>query len=105
MVESTTFGVGLLAGLVLGVFMTGLWLSTRLRSQFQVQLFGTAERAQRAETLAEELRRQKAEDHTDLDRLRRELTDLSRARAVAETQAAEAAKHVEEQKALLTQAR
>lgn len=105
MVESTTFGFGLLAGLVLGAIVTGLWLSTRLRSQYQCQLFGAAERAQRAETLAEELRRQKEDDHRELDRLRRELTDLSGARAVAETQAAEAAKHVEEQKALLTQAR
>src|SRR5262249_58759151 len=59
----------------------------------------------RAETLAEELRRQAEADDTELDRLRRELTDLSRARAVAETQVAEAAKHVEEQKTLLAQAR
>jgi DNA recombination protein RmuC len=105
MVESTTFGVGLLAGLVLGTFVTGLWLSTRLRSQFHAQLFGAAERAQRAETLAEELRRQAEADQIELDRLRRELTELSRARAIAETQAAESAKHVEEQKALLAHAR
>jgi DNA recombination protein RmuC len=105
MVESATFVFGLLAGMVLGAFVTGLWLSTRLRSQSQAQLFAAAERAQRAETLAEELRRQAEADDTELDRLRRELTDLSRARAVAETQVAEAAKHVEEQKALLTQAR
>jgi DNA recombination protein RmuC len=98
-------GFGLLAGLILGALAAGLWLSTRLRSQFHVQLFGAAERAQRAEALAEELRRQEEADHLELDRLRRELTDISRARAVAETQAAEAAKHVEEQKALLAQAR
>jgi DNA recombination protein RmuC len=105
MVESTAFGVGLLAGLVFGALTVGFWLSTRLRSQFHAQLFGAAERAQRAETLAEELRRQETADHTELDRLRRELTDSSRARAIAETQAAEAAKHAEEQKALLAQAR
>ncbi|HEU5201404.1 MAG TPA: DNA recombination protein RmuC [Nitrospira sp.] len=98
-------GFGLLAGLILGALAAGLWLTTRLRSQFHVQLFGAAERAQRAEALAEELRRQEEADHLELDRLRRELTDISRARAVAETQAAEAAKHVEEQKALLAQAR
>ncbi|HEX8750375.1 MAG TPA: DNA recombination protein RmuC, partial [Nitrospira sp.] len=69
MVESTTFGFGLLAGLVLGAIVTGLWLSTRLRSQYQCQLLGAAERAQRAETLAEELRRQKEDDHRELDRL------------------------------------
>jgi DNA recombination protein RmuC len=105
MVESMAFGFGLLAGLVLGSFIAGLWLSTRLRSQFHVQLLGAAERTQRAETLAEELRRQAEADRTELDRLRRELTELFRARAVAETQAAEAAKRAEEQKALLTQAR
>ena len=105
MVESTAFGVGLLAGLVFGALTVGFWVSTRLRSQCHTQLFGAAERAQRAETLAEELRRQETADHTELDRLRRELTDSSRARAVAETQAAEAAKHAEEQKALLAQAR
>ncbi len=105
MVESMALGFGLLAGLILGALAAGLWLSTRLRSQFHVQLFGAAERAQRAEALAEELRRQEEADHLELDRLRRELTDISRARAVAETQAAEAAKHVEEQKALLAQAR
>lgn len=105
MVESMALGFGLLAGLILGALAAGLWLSTRLRSQFHVQLFGAAERAQRAEALAEELRRQEEADHLELDRLRRELTDISRARAVAETQAAETAKHVEEQKALLAQAR
>lgn len=105
MVESMALGFGLLAGLILGALAAGLWLSTRLRSQFHVQLFGAAERAQRAQALAEELRRQEEADHLELDRLRRELTDISRARAVAETQAAEAAKHVEEQKALLAQAR
>ena len=105
MVESMALGFGLLAGLILGALTAGLWLTTRLRSQFHVQLFEAAERTQRAEALAEELRRQEEADHLELDRLRRELTDISRARAVAETQAAEAAKHVEEQKALLAQAR
>ncbi len=105
MVESMALGFGLLAGLILGALAAGLWLTTRLRSQFHVQLFGAAERTQRAEALAEELRRQEEADHLELERLRRELTDISRARAVAETQAAEAAKHVEEQKALLAQAR
>src|SRR5262249_61918610 len=97
--------VVLLVGMVLRAVVACLRLSTRLRSQSQAQLCAAAERSQRAETLAEELRRQAEADDTELDRLRRELTDLSRARAVAETQVAEAAKHVEEQKTLLTQAR
>ena len=73
MVESMALGFGLLAGLILGALAAGLWLATRLRSQFHVQLFGAAERAQRAEALAEELRRQEEADHLELDRLRREL--------------------------------
>src|SRR5262249_58525689 len=97
--------VVLLVGMVLRAVVACLRLSTRLRSQSQAQLFAAAERAQRAETLAEALRRQAEADDTELDRLRRALTDLSRARAIAETQVAEAATHVEYQKALLTQPR
>src|SRR5687768_11042210 len=99
MVENYAFGMGLLAGLILGALAIGLWLSTRLRTRFQIQLFNAAERAQRAETLAEELRRCLDADHETLDRVRRELTETCRARAIAETQAAETVKHVEEQKA------
>lgn len=105
MVESTAFSFGLLAGAVLGALVVGLWLSVRLRSQFQDQLFNAAERAQRAETLAEELRRNIDDNRTELDRARHELTEMSRARAIAETQAVETAKRAEEQKDLLTQAR
>lgn len=105
MVESTAFGLGLLAGLVLGALIVGFWLSARIRSQFHIQLFKAAERAQRAETLAEELRRQGENARTELDRSRHELAEMSRARAIAETQSVETAKHAEEQKALLAQAR
>ena len=105
MVESTALIVGLLAGLLLGAFGAGLWWSARLRAQFQAHVVAAAERAQRAETLAEELRRSGMEDQAELDGLRGDLAEAMRARAVAETQAAEAVKHVEEQKLLLTQAR
>ena len=105
MIESTAFGWGLIAGILLGALVAGLWLSIRLRTKFQTQLFTAAERAQRAETLADELRRQGEGDRAELDRVRREVSELARARAIAETQAAETSKHAEEQKALLTQAR
>ena len=105
MIESAAFGWGLIAGVVLGAFVAGFWLSARLRTQFHAQLFSTAERAQRAETLAEELRRQGESDRADLERMRREVSEQARARAIAETQAIETSKHAEEQKAVLAQAR
>ncbi|WP_455370396.1 DNA recombination protein RmuC [Petrachloros mirabilis] len=105
MIEGTALGIGILTGLALGAFAAGFWFSTRLRAQFHDQLFTAAERAQRAETLADELRRHSEAYQEELARVRKELADVSRARAVAETQAAETAKNVEEQKALLSQAR
>ena len=105
MIESTAFGLGLLVGVALGALLISFWLSARIRSQFHAQLFQAAERAQRAETLAEELRRQEENTRTELDRSRHEMAEMSRARAIAETQAVETAKHAEEQKALLSQAR
>src|SRR4026208_1731488 len=105
MVESPACIRGLVAGLVLVALAIGLWWSTRLRSQFEAQVLGAAERAQRAETLADEPRRSLVADRADLDRLRSDLAEAMRARAVAETQAAETVKHVEEQKVLLAQAR
>src|SRR5574342_476668 len=105
MIESAAFGWGLIAGVVLGALVAGFWLSARLRTQFHAQLFSAAERAQRAETLAEELRRQGDGDRADLERMRRELSEQARARAIAETQAIETSKHADEQKAILAQAR
>ena len=49
MVESPAFILGLFAGLVLLALAIGLWWSTRLRSQFEAQVLGAAERAQRAD--------------------------------------------------------
>ena len=70
MVESPAFILGLFAGLVLVALAIGLWWSTRRRSQFEAQVLGAAERAQRAETLADELRRSLVADRAELDRLR-----------------------------------
>ena len=105
MVESTASIVGLLISFVLGALAAGFWWSARLRAQFQLQVVAAVERAQHAETLAEELRRSAVTDRAELDRLRGDLAEAMRARAVAETQAAETVKHVEEQKVVLAQAR
>lgn len=105
MIESTAFSLGLLAGIALGAVVIGVAISARLRSGFQTQLSSMAERAQRAETLSEELRRQFENEQQAHARLRQDFQETSRSCAVAETRAAEAVKHTEEQRALLSQAR
>jgi DNA recombination protein RmuC len=105
MIESTAFVLGLLGGVMLGTMLAGLWWSARLRTRFEDQIASAVERAHRAETLAEELRRCAVADRAEVDQLRGDLADAARARAVAETQAAETVKRLEEQKLLLAQAR
>lgn len=105
MIEITAFSLGLLAGTVLGAVVVGLSVSVRLRSVFHSQLTSAGERARHAETLSEELRRQLETEQDAHVRLRQELQQMSRSCAVAETRAVEAAKHTEEQRILLSQAR
>lgn len=103
--DITTMAIWLLVGAVLGALITGLSVAARLRGRLQGQLLSLSERAQRAETLADELRRQVEGDRMELSQVRQELSDSLQARAVAETLVAEATRHVEEQKALLAQSR
>jgi DNA recombination protein RmuC len=105
MLEPTTFSFGLLIGVIVGAVVAGLLVALRLRAQAETQLFAAAERSQRAETLAEELRSHSEADRRELDRLRQVQAELARASAVAETRATETTKHAEEQRALLAQAR
>jgi DNA recombination protein RmuC len=105
MIESTAFVLGLLGAVVLGTLSVGLWWSARLRTHADAHIAAAVERAHRAETLAEELRRGVIADRAEMDELRGKLADAVRARAVAETQAAETVKRLEEQKLLLAQAR
>ncbi len=105
MIDGTAFSLGALVGSLLGALLAGLWVAARVRATWQGQLLTTGERAQRAESLAEELRRQSLQDRLDLDQVRQNLAEASQARAVAETRAAEAALHLNEQKTLLGQAR
>ena len=105
MIDGTVFGAGVLVGGLLGALIVGFWIASRVRANVQAQLLTTGERAQRAESLADELRRQVLQERLDLDRIRQDLSEASQARAVAETRAAEAALHLNEQKTLLGQAR
>ncbi|MCG3777677.1 MAG: hypothetical protein JW388_0371 [Nitrospira sp.] len=101
MIDGMAFSLGALVGALLA----GFWMAARVRAKMQAQLLATGERAQRAESLAEELRRQSVQERLDLDHVRQHLAEASQARAVAETRAAEAALHLNEQKTLLGQAR
>ncbi|MCX5721758.1 MAG: DNA recombination protein RmuC [Nitrospirae bacterium] len=105
MIDGMAFSLGALVGSLLGALLVGFWMAARVRAKWQGQLLTTGERAQRAESLAEELRRQSLQDRLDLDQVRQNLAEASQARAVAETRAAEAALHLNEQKTLLGQAR
>ncbi|RPH80643.1 MAG: DNA recombination protein RmuC, partial [Nitrospiraceae bacterium] len=105
MIDITVFGVGALAGGFLGALIVGFWVAARVRANMQAELLTIGERAQRAESLVDELRRQAEQDRLDLDRIRQDLSQASQGRAVAETKATEAALHLNEQKALLGQAR
>ncbi len=105
MIDGTAFSLGALVGSLFGALLAGFWVAARVRATWQGQLLTTGERAQRAESLAEELRRQSLQDRLDLDQVRQNLAEAAQARAVAETRAAEAALHLNEQKTLLGQAR
>jgi DNA recombination protein RmuC len=105
MTEGTVFIAGILAGGLLGALIVGFWVASRVRASLQAQLLTAGERAQGAESLADELRRQAEQGRLDLDRIRQDFSEASQARAVAETKAAEAAFHLNEQKTLLGQAR
>jgi len=91
MIDGTIFGTGALVGGLLGALIVGFWIASRVRASVQAQLLTAGERAQRAESLADELRRQVLQERLDLDRIRQDLSEASQARAVAETRAAEAA--------------
>jgi DNA recombination protein RmuC len=103
--DVTSLSIGLAAGLILGGLFTGSLVSARLRAKVQSRLIDSAERAQRAEVEAAELRKQGELERTELARVRDALAAASHARAVAETRVEETTKHLDEQKTLLAQAR
>jgi len=105
MIDGSIFSAGVLLGGLVGALITGFWVASRLRANAQAQLLAISERAQRAESLADELRRQVQQQSLDLDRVRQDLSDASQACAVAETKAEETALHLNEQRTILAQAR
>ncbi len=105
MFDVTSLLTGFAAGLLLGAVLAGLWTAARLRAETHARLIEGAERAQRAEAAASELRRQSEQERAEVLRLRQELAEVQQARASAETRAEEALKNLQEQKTLLSQAR
>ena len=105
MIDGAVFGAGVLVGGILGALIIGFWMASRVRASLHAQLLASSERAQRAESLADELRRQGEQSRLDLEKVRQDLSDAGQARAVAETKAAESALHLDEQKTLLGHAR
>lgn len=100
-----TAAAGLVTGLLLGGLLAWLWSSARLRAETQAKLIDAAERTQRAEASVAELRKQTEEERAELTRLRDQLASTQQARTAADTRNEETLKSLQEQKALLSQAR
>lgn len=94
MTDAIPLFIGLGIGLILGGLLVGLWVSGRMRAQ-----------TQRAEAIADEVRKQLELEWTAMLSLREELSQTQQARVVAETRLDDAARHVTEQKVLLDQTR
>ena len=97
--------LGILVGLILGAMTSGFLVSSRSSRRFQQQSVDQVGRAERAESLAAELRRQAEQDRLEAERLRADLAQAQQARAASDTRVEEAQKNVAEQKHLLDQAR
>jgi len=97
--------LGILVGLILGAMTSGFLVSSRSSRRFQQQSVEQNGRAERAESLAVELRRQAEQDRLEAERLRTDLALAQQARAASDTRVEEAQKNVAEQKLLLDHAR
>ncbi len=100
---------GILLGIVIGLVpgaLVGWFLSAgRLSRQLQQHMVELSARAERAESLEAELRRQLEQDRLEGVQLRADLATAQQARASAEVRTEEALKHVAEQKQLVDQSR
>jgi hypothetical protein len=84
MLELPSLSIGLGLGLLAGAVVAGFWSASRIRTQVQGRLIEAAERAQRAEVEAAELRKQLTAEQADLVHSRDALSAAQQARAVAE---------------------
>jgi len=100
---------GILLGIVIGLIpgaLVGWFLGVgRLSRQLQHHTVELSARAERAESLEAELRRQLEQDRLEGVQLRADLATAQQARASAEVRTEEALKHVAEQKQLVDQSR
>lgn len=105
MTDMTALAAGAAIGVLVGALIAGWWGASRLGRRFHDQLMEVAERAQRAETVVAELRRQAELNQDEIAGLRRALAESQQARVAAETRREEALKRVEEHRVILAQAR
>ena len=105
MLELPSLSIGLGVGLLAGSLVAGFWSASRIRAQVQGRLIEAAERAQRTEVEAAELRKQLAAEQSEVGHIRDALSAAQQARAVAETRGQETARNLEEQKLLVAEAR
>ncbi len=105
MIDPITLALGLACGVGLGGLIAWLWAASRTRAEAQRDLLQSTERAQRAESVEAELRRQVEAANESLHQLRERLADAQQARAAADTRYEEAQKSIEGQRQVMAQAR
>lgn len=103
--DTTAVLLGILIGLALGVFAGWVIGAGRVSRQLQQQLVELSARAERAESLEAELRRQLEQDRLEGAQLRADLATAQQARASADVRTEEALKQAAEQKQLVDQSR
>ena len=84
MTDITALAAGTAVGGLVGALIAGWWAAARLRRRFHNQVMETAERAQRAEAVAAELRRQAELERVEVAELRHALAESQQARVAAE---------------------
>ena len=103
--DTTAVLLGILIGLALGAFAGWVIGAGRVSRRLQQQAVELSARAERAESLEAELRRQLEQDRLEGVQLRTDLATAQQARASAEVRTEEALKHAAEQKQLVDQSR
>jgi DNA recombination protein RmuC len=103
--DPVTLAIGLVVGCLIGGVLVGVWIAFRLRTQHHAMLVNAAERAQRSDASAEELRKQLELERATVAALRLEASMAREARVVAETRTAHSQEQLAQQKELLAQAR